>query len=363
MKIFIEVPYRFVLAKKSARRGSFTKIPRERRILMRKRRKLLQKFECTSSAKHKEKLREKLIRIEMLLQHSHRDGMTRKEQLAVKSIKTNPKYFFSYAKQFSTTHSKIGPLLNKLNEYTSNSSEMGEILSSQYASVFSEPSPSPYHSMIDDPDIPAISEIDFTEEDIIAAIDELSNTSASGPDGLTAIFLKKCKLSLSRPLYQLWRDCVNLGITPWTLKEAHVIPIHKGGHQGLAANYRPIALTSHLIKVFEKVVRTHLVNFLDENNIFNPNQHGFRIGRSCLSQLLAHYDKIVSLLERGVNVDTIYLDFSKAFDKVDHGILLKKLSLIGIRGKVLTWIESCSCSPRCPTRFGFGPSTFSSTDW
>ena len=106
------------------------------------------------------------------------------------SIKTNPKYFFSYAKQFSTTHSKIGPLLNKLNEYTSNSSEMGEILSSQYASVFSEPSPSPYHSMIDDPDIPAISEIDFTEEDIIAAIDELSNTSASGPDGLTAIFLK-----------------------------------------------------------------------------------------------------------------------------------------------------------------------------
>ena len=132
--------------------------------------------------------------------------------------------------------------------------------------------------MIEDPDIPTISDIDITEEDIIAAIDELSNTSASGPDGLTAIFLKKCKLSLSQPLCQLWRDCIDLGITPWTLKEAHVIPIHIGGHQGLAANYRPIALTSHIIKVFEKVVRNHLVNFLHENNLFNPNQHGFCIG-------------------------------------------------------------------------------------
>ena len=340
MKIFTEVSYKFVPAKKTSRRGSITKIPRERRILMRKRRKLMQRLECVSAQKQKDKIREKLIKVEMLLQQSHKEGMTRKEQLAVKSIKTNPKYFFSYAKQFSTTRSKIGPLLTRLNEYTSNSSEMAEILSSQYSSVFSKPSPSPYDEMIEDPNIPTISDIDITEEDIIAAIDELSNTSASGPDGLTAIFLKKCKHSLSKPLCQLWRDCVDLGITPGTLKEAHIIPIHKGGHQGLAANYRPIALTSQIIKVFEKVVRNQLVNFLHENNLFNPNQHGFRIGRSCLSQLLAHYDRIVSLLESGVNVDTIYLDFSKAFDKVDHTILLKKLSLIGIRGKVLKWIES-----------------------
>ena len=340
MKIFTEVAFRFVPAKKTSRCGSFTKIPRERRILMRKRRKLLQRLESLSSSKPIEKIREKLIKVEMLLQQSHRDGSSRKEQLAVKAIKTNPKYFFSYAKQFSTTRSKIGPLLNRLNEYTSNSLEMAEILSSQYSSVFSKPSPSPYDTMIEDPNVPTITDIDITEEDVIAAIDELSNTSASGPDGLTAIFLKKCKLSLSKPLCQLYQDCIDLGITPSSLKEAHIIPIHKGGHQGLAANYRPIALTSHIIKVFEKVIRNHLVNFLHENNLFNSDQHGFRIGRSCLSQLLAHYDRIVSLLESGVNVDTIYLDFSKAFDKVDHTILLKKLSLIGIRGKMLTWIKS-----------------------
>ena len=340
MKILIKVAYRFVPARKSSRKGSFTKIPRERRILMRKRRKLMKQLDHQVSVKGKEKVRNKLIQIEILLQNSHREGMKRKEQLALKSIKTNPKYFFTYAKQFSVSRTKIGPLLNKLNCYTSSSSEMAEILSTQYASVFSKPSPSPYDSLEDGIDIPTLSEIHITEEDIIAAIDELSNTAASGPDGLTAIFLKKCKNSLSTPLVQLWRACVSMGITPWKLKEAHIIPIHKGGHQGLASNYRPIALTSHLIKVFEKVMRNNLVNFLDENNVFNQNQHGFRIGRSCLSQLLSHYDKIISLLENGFNVDTVYLDFAKAFDKVDHTIVLKKLSLVGVRGKVLQWIES-----------------------
>ena len=108
----------------------------------------------------------------------------------------------------------------------------------------------------------------------------------------------------------------------------------------MPANYRPIALTSHLVKTFEKVVRNYVVNFIEENDLFNNSQHGFRTGRSCLSQLLTHYDRIVEILESGSNVDTIYLDFAKAFDKVDHGILLKKLSLLGIRGKLLNWIES-----------------------
>jgi ribonuclease P/MRP protein subunit RPP40 len=92
--------------------------------------------------------------------------------------------------------------------------------------------------------------------------------------------------------------------------------------------------------MFEKVVRNNLVHFLEANDLFNKSQHGFRSGRSCLSQLLDYHDKIVSLLEKGLNVDSVYLDFSKAFDKVDHQIVLDKLSLLGIRGKLLLWIES-----------------------
>ena len=185
-------------------------------------------------------------------------------------------------------------------------------MSAQYSSVFSEPSDeSPYFAAEEDENDSTIMDINFTEQDIIDAIDELKNNSASGPDGLTSMFLKKCKLSLARPLFHLWRKCLDQGITPDKLKEAHIIPIHKGGHQGIPANYRPVALTSHIIKVFEKVVRKYIVEFLEENNKMNNGQHGFRFGRSCVSELLVHYDRIVDILESSFNVDTIYLDFVK----------------------------------------------------
>ena len=123
-------------------------------------------------------------------------------------------------------------------------------------------------------------------------------------------------------------------------KDIHVIPIYKGSDQGEAQNYRPVSLTSHIMKAFEKIVRKNIVTFLEENNLYNASQHGFRQGRSCLSQLLEHFDTILSFLERGVNIDTIYLDFSKAFDKVNHNILLKKMKNLGIKRKLLKLIKS-----------------------
>ena len=338
LHILLEVCAKYVPVRRTSKKMS-TFIPRHRRILMRKRRKITTQYENAPSNTRKIKLREKLVKIELLLQASHTEAKERKEQLAVKAIKTNPRFFFAYAKQFSVTKTKVGPLLNKNNEFTDSSYEMANILSEQYASVFSVPSGKNRPGEIDN-SIPILDDIAFTEKDIINAIDELRDNSASGPEGLAAILLKKCKESLAKPLYSLWRDCLDHGITPSKLKEAHVIPVHKGGSQSIPSNYRPIALTSHLIKIFEKVVRNNLVQFLEENNLFNKNQHGFRLGRSCLSQLLDYHDKIISSLEAGFNVDSVYLDFSKAFDKVDHQIVLAKLSLIGIRGKLLLWIES-----------------------
>ena len=119
-----------------------------------------------------------------------------------------------------------------------------------------------------------------------------------------------------------------------------ILPIHKGNSTAEAANYRPISLTSHLVKIFEKVLRKKIVWFLERNDLFNPSQHGFRTGRSCLSQLLAHYDKIFSLLHQGHNVDVIYLDFAKAFDKLDFNVTLSKLKAFGIDGNVGRWLQS-----------------------
>ena len=126
------------------------------------------------------------------------------------------------------------------------------------------------------------------------------------------------------------------GVIPDVVKAANIIPVHNG----LAKNYRPIALTSHLIKVFEKVLSNSIIAFMEMNNLFNPGQHGFRCGRSCLSQLITHYDHILDLLEQGHNVGVVYIDFAKAFDKVDFMVTMHKLISLGISGKVGKVIDS-----------------------
>ena len=135
------------------------------------------------------------------------------------------------------------------------------------------------------------------------------------------------------------------GTIPQILKSAIIIPIYKSGSYGEPSNYRPVALTSHLTKVFEKVIRTAIIKHLEVNNLFNPGQHGFRSGRSCLTQLVDHYEFILSEVEQGNNVDVIYLDFAKAFDKVDFIVVLKKMSSLGITGNILRWI-SCFLKDR-----------------
>ena len=90
-------------------------------------------------------------------------------------------------------------------------------------------------------------------------------------------------------------------------------------------NYIPVALISHLIKVFERVLRRALVRHIESNTILPEGQHGSRALRSTLTQLLSHWDTILDGLEQGSGVDCIYLDFSKAFDKVETGVLLHNL--------------------------------------
>ena len=157
---------------------------------------------------------------------------------------------------------------------------------------------------------------------------------------LTASYLLTiCHEQLAKPLATLWQSSINNTTIPSKLKFSIIPPIHKGGSKSNPANYRPVALTSHIIKIFEKILRNKLAGFLDQNNLMNENQHGFRPGRSCLTQLLSHHDNIISLLEQGNNVDVVYLDFAKAFDKVDHKIVLAKAFNFGIRGKLLSWIK------------------------
>ena len=193
---------------------------------------------------------------------------------------------------------------------------MANLLSAQYSSVFSKPTDSPYFAMVENVNSASITDIDFTEQDIIDAIDELKNTLSSGPDGLAAIFLKKCKTSLSKPLYYLWRKCLDQGITPCKLKDAHIIPIHKGGSMDDLNNYRPISLLSIFDKLIEKLMHKQLYEFLEKNNVLFKNQYGFRKRNNTTYAVLEMVEKIKETID--TNGCGIFIDLRKAFDTVNH---------------------------------------------
>ena len=171
----------------------------------------------------------------------------------------------------------------------------------------------------------ALQSNNFGPEDIEKACSELKSSSAPGPDGVPAVLLKTCKKELSQPLYHFWRSSLDSGEIPAELLLVLICPVHKGGSRSAPKNYRPVALTSHLIKVFERVVRRVLVDHIDKLGLLPDGQHGSRALRSTLTQLLTYWDSVLDGLEGVHGIDSIYLDFSKAFGKVETGVLLHKL--------------------------------------
>ena len=321
------------------------RVHKQRRSLMRRRTSLKKQYIATKSECKRASIDEKLTQIEKALQKSHCEERQHTESRAVDKIKTNPKFFYTFARRYSKIKVGVGPLINSDKKTTSSPQEMTEILSDQYSSVFSDPSDDNIDANTIFPeqhttDTPSLSQIQFSDSELAGAMNNLATNAAPGPDGFPAILLKKCSSVLAPPLALIWRKSLETSDIPTICKSATITPIHKGKSRAMAKNYRPVALTSHLIKVFEKVVRSHIVNFMSDHTLFNSTQHGFRGGHSCLSQLLNHFDKITCELESGKGVDVIYLDFAKAFDKLDHGITLKKLEFLGIKGLLGRWIAT-----------------------
>ena len=221
-------------------------------------------------------------------------------------------------------------------------------MSQQYSKIFTLPRPEwniPNFRQFFSVEEPApsrrlLSNLELNPDIIELACAVLKGTSGPGPDGIPAVLLKECKKELKLPLYYLWRESFNQGVIPPDLLLVQVCPIHKGGSKADPGQYRPVALTSHLIKVFERVIRRALVDFLEKYGQLPENQHGFSAKRSTLTQLLAHWDQIIDLLEQGFTVDVIYTDFAKAFDKCETNVLLHTLKKCGIKGKFGEWIAA-----------------------
>ena len=178
---------------------------------------------------------------------------------------------------------------------------------------------------------------DCTDFEITNIINALKNKATSD---LGIRPLKYISTEISPILNHLISCSLQQGVFPTKLKCAKVIPLHKGGSSTDTSNYRPISLLSCFSKIYEKVMHARLIKYLNENDIIFKSQYGFRAGHSCEHALLEAQNRILHALEKKQIAILLFLDFSKAFDMVDHEILLKKLEHYGIRGVTLSWFQS-----------------------
>ena len=293
---------------------------------------------------HIKSVRRKVALLQYDIRCAHNKRLDERESNAVNKIKTNSKFFYSYAKSLSKIKSSINMLFDKNSEITTDPQKMADLLQEQFSSVFSDPNSSNVSDPVfPPPDISSpleLEEFQISDEDIIKAVSSIPVDSASGPDGVPAVLLRNCAKELCLPLRLIWNESFESGTVPSFYKYSHIAPLYKKGDRARAVNYRPVALTSHVIKVYERILRGVMVDFLEKNDLLCDNQHGFRAGRSCLTQLLSHVDDIVQGLTKNADTDAIYLDFAKAFDKVDHRLLLSKMKRMGFHEKIVRWIES-----------------------
>ena len=214
-----------------------------------------------------------------------------------------------------------------------------EALNQQFSSAFTredpnnipELGPSPYQTM---------DMVNISRTDVEKLLARLNPAKASGPDKLSARFLKETAAQIS-PMYAfLFQQSIDQGTVPADWKTANVAPIFKKGDRGLASNYRPVSLTCISCKVLEHIIVSQMRDHMDQHNILVDCQHGFRSRHSCESQLIITAHDLASSLNQKHQTDMAILDFSKAFNRVPHTRLKAKLDHYGIRGNTLKWISS-----------------------
>lgn len=176
--------------------------------------------------------------------------------------------------------------------------------------------------------------------EILNYISSLDNSHSCGFDNISNFTIKKISSSVAYILSHIFNLCLQQGIFPDSLKIAVVIPLFKKGNKSDVSNYRPISLLSAFAKIFEKCIKSRLLLFFNENSFFSNRQYCFREGRSTEMALNDFMNRITNVLNDSDKAAAIFLDLTKAFDTVDHDLLLYKLNCAGIRGIPYKWFES-----------------------
>ena len=258
---------------------------------------------------------------------------------ATLSDSTNPnaltKKFWSYVKNASNC-SRIHDSVYRNEKHANNPSKRAELFNSYISDHVSEKS---IYTIDVDFSKSEFLNYRFEENKIKEILLNIDTNKSSGPDEISGTVLKNCAHTLALPLSILFNLSFSLGQLPPDWKLANVVPIHKKGDNCDVNNYRPISLTSLVVKVMEVCIREKLYDKCI--NLIKNKQHGFLPGKSCTTQMIPYIDDITQTLNSRNDVDIIYFDFAKAFDSVNHDIILEKLKhKYSIDGLMLNFINT-----------------------
>ena len=251
------------------------------------------------------------------------------------ALKYNPKKFWSYTNSLQNTN-KLPSNFHLNNKSTPIGPQAAELFAEHFSSVYTNqnlhfsdhPSLSPYTLFV----------LNIPISDIFTELKNINPHKGPGPDNIHPLILKNCCFVLSKPLHIIFNTSLWAGVFPEFWKSSYVVPIHKSGDSSNVKNYRPICILNAIPKVFENIVTKFLTSCLGAEIV--PEQMGFKKNSSTEINLLTYHDILANALEGGEEVHSIYTDFSKAFDRVNHGVLIKKLEKLGVGGSLLRWILS-----------------------
>ena len=253
------------------------------------------------------------------------------------SFNDNPKLFWSYHKAVLRNRSSQSPVIAYGDATAKTPTEKAELFNLYFSYIFQ---PQKQHEGTTEdsclfPPGSEISDITLSLNEVGNCLDSLDTTKASGPDRIPPRLLKECSQQIAPSLCALFNHSLELSRLPTERKSADVTPIHKKDQKEPVEDYRPISLLPIVSKVMERCVCNRLYDRV--KLLINKVQHGFLRNRSCVTQLLSVLHTIGQHLDKNTQTDVLYLDFAKAFDSVDHTVLIKKLKRYGVKGRLLEW--------------------------
>ena len=323
------IPFRKLTCGKAIKPVWFTaKIQR----CIKRKKKMFSRYKVSPTTENKEKYKNIRTKLKALIRQAKR----RSEISLSKECKGDLKKFFSFYK-FKNKEKRIGAIQVNGQDIHDDQIKV-EIFNEMFSNVFTEECLDSLPKV--ETNLSIITNINITQEKVYEKIKSVKENKASGPDDISARVLKEAARELALPLFIIFKRSFNYTEIPEDWKIANIVPIFKSGSKTDPGNFRPVSLTSIVCKNFERIMKDQIQNYLENEELLLPSQHGFRSGRSCLTNLLDFFEYTSDILDRGKKGAVIYLDFCKAFDKVPHQRLVVSLKNHGIRGLLVSWIEN-----------------------